>query len=161
MSNLFEDNGATFNEDRTRRYSLWRIWDKSKPLVMFIGVNPSDANENEPDQTIHKVVGISKHNGYGGLYMMNLFTIISADIKILNDTKNWGDFLADKEHLINTFSKCQDVVFAWGNSKYAAGRSNEIIRHFKRLNPLCIKKNKNGSPIHPLFQKATSQLVKF
>ena len=36
-----EINGAEFSEGRKYRYALWRIWDSSKPLVMFIGLNPS------------------------------------------------------------------------------------------------------------------------
>lgn len=48
-----QDFGATFSGDRTYRYSLWRIWDRSLPLVMFIGLNPSKANltPNTPTST--------------------------------------------------------------------------------------------------------------
>lgn len=165
MAELFNNeeinSGATFNDLRTRRLSLWRIWDVTKPLVMFIGLNPSTANENTPDPTIESVIRISKHNGYGGFYMMNLFTIISSKPSILDDHNNWGDFLFDKECLIEVSKKCKDIVFAWGRFKQAEGRSAEIMRHFKSMQPLCIKKNKNGSPVHPLFQKGTSELAPF
>ena len=32
--------GAELSPCRRYRYALWRIWDDSKPAVMFIGLNP-------------------------------------------------------------------------------------------------------------------------
>ena len=29
------DKGAIFSECKKYRYAIWRIWDKSKPYVMF------------------------------------------------------------------------------------------------------------------------------
>ena len=77
------NKGATFSIDRKHRYSLWRIWDAELPFVMFIGLNPSTANEDENDATIRSVERISKSNGYGGFYMMNCFAYISTDPKLL------------------------------------------------------------------------------
>jgi len=70
------ESGAEFSECRKYRYALWRIWDKSKPLVMFIGLNPSTANENVDDPTIRSVCRMTKNNGYGGVYMMNLHVLL-------------------------------------------------------------------------------------
>ena len=70
--------GAEFSSDRKYRYCLWRIWDRQLPLVMFIGLNPSTANETEPDHTITRVMGFARSWGYGGFYMMNLFGIVSS-----------------------------------------------------------------------------------
>lgn len=81
--NLFEDNGATFSSCRKYRYALWRIWDSSKSMVMFIGLNPSTANEVAPDNTIKRVEAIVHNWNYGGFYMMNLFAIVSADPTVL------------------------------------------------------------------------------
>src|SRR5689334_6852032 len=78
-----EQSGADFSECRSYRYALWRIWDESKPLVMFIGLNPSTANETETDNTITRVRGICEHNGFGGFYMMNCWAYISTDPKLL------------------------------------------------------------------------------
>lgn len=32
------EKGAVISECQNYRYSLWRIWDESKPLIGFIGV---------------------------------------------------------------------------------------------------------------------------
>lgn len=31
---------------------LFRIWDETKPTVLFIGINPSTDDENEEDSTL-------------------------------------------------------------------------------------------------------------
>jgi hypothetical protein len=40
-----EPSGAVFTEDRLHRLYLWRRWNKEGPWVMFIGLNPSTADE--------------------------------------------------------------------------------------------------------------------
>ncbi len=70
------DTGAKFSEDKRYRYMLWRRWDETKACVMFIGLNPSTANESTDDPTIRSVVAIANNLGYGGVYMLNLFQLI-------------------------------------------------------------------------------------
>jgi hypothetical protein len=155
--NLFEDNGATFSECRNYRYALWRIWDKSKPLVMFIGLNPSTANEATNDPTINTVEALSTNWGYGGFYMMNLFAIISEKPSIL---KTHLDPLGDNDGWIEKISsKCSAVVFAWGAFKEAKQRTQKIIDQFP--DALCIKILKDGSPKHPLYTPYSAQPIKF
>lgn len=159
MDNLFEKVGAEFSECRNYRYSLWRIWDESKPLVMFIGLNPSTANEDTPDPTIQSVERISRHNGYGGFYMMNCWAFVSTDpkgIQINPMSTEWNN-----NHITVIASKCKDVVFAWGNFKIVKDhvRDLELIEMFP--NALTIGRNKNGSPKHPLFQLGESILTKY
>lgn len=131
---LFADNsGAEFSKDRKYRYALWRIWDEEKPLVMFIGLNPSKATEDANDNTISKVIKVARHNGYGGLYMMNLFAYIT---QYPDELKKCADPLGDNNGwLERIYPKCKNVVFAWGNFKQAKERSAEVIKLFP--NALC------------------------
>lgn len=152
-----EYNFAEFSRDRKYRYALWRIWDNKKPLLMFIGLNPSKANESKPDNTITKVKKIAAYNGYGGFYMMNLFAIVSEKPSIL---KTDPDPLGDNDGWIERIApRCQDVVFAWGNFKEAKERSEKIIQMFPSAFALTI--NKNGSPKHPLYCKDETKLIHF
>lgn len=153
------NKGAEFNSDKTRRYVLWRIWDGRLPFVAFIGLNPSTANEHTDDPTIRRVVGIAKSLGYGGVYMLNLFTIVSADPKILQDATNWGDWLSDRDVVLKHTRICQDVIFAWGNFKEAAIRGSYMETEIPRA--LCLQKNKNGSPKHPLYCRADIKPVPY
>lgn len=158
------DFGAEFSPDRKYRYSLWRIWDRTKPLAMFIGLNPSTANETEPDNTIKRVGGISKNNGYGGFYMTNCFPIVSSEPDIVRD---WyysliGHYMAVNDMKLKEISeKCNAVVFAWGNFKIVkeTKRDKQLAEMFPDAMALFI--NKNGSPKHPLFCRADTRFVKW
>jgi hypothetical protein len=156
---LIDDTGADFSEDRNYRYSLWRIWDRGKPLVMFIGLNPSKAGELNDDPTIRRVKAIAKNLGYGGVYMMNCFAYISTDPKLLKInpmSKEWNDNM-----LTIIASRCQDGIFAWGNFDIvkSTGRDLELIEMFPNAKALHI--NKNGSPKHPLYVRGDVIPVKF
>ncbi|HHC7270859.1 TPA: DUF1643 domain-containing protein [Vibrio parahaemolyticus] len=63
---------AKLSDCRTYRYELWRIWDEQKPYAMFVGLNPSTADETEDDPTIRRCIYFAKSWGYGGLCMANL-----------------------------------------------------------------------------------------
>lgn len=150
--------GACFSKDRKYRYALWRIWDESLPLVMFIGLNPSTANETDNDPTIKSVIRIAKHNGYGGVYMMNCFPYVSTDPKQLYGCNH---SVYNEEWLRGTFLKCKDVVFAWGNFEVVQKLGVDFI--LSRLFPdaLALQLNKNGSPKHPLYCKSNTTFIKF
>ncbi len=150
-----QDFGATFSECRKYRYCLWRIWDRSKPMVMFVGLNPSKADEVEPDPTIKSVGRISKFNGYGGFFMMNCFAYVSTDpdqLIILGQSEN-GEWLK------SVGSICADVVFAWGafDIVKATGRDWQLAELFPNAKALFI--NKSGSPKHPLYCKSETKLI--
>lgn len=159
MDQLREEsgNGAIFSECRNYRYALWRIWDTSKPLVMFIGVNPSTASEIKPDPTITRIRSIVSNWGYGGFYMMNLFGIVSANPKILKthpDPVGCNDGWLEK-----VAPKCSKIVFAWGDFKEAKARSIEVVKMFPNAEALFI--NKNGTPKHPLYCKNDIQPIPY
>lgn len=154
---LFDNNGAIFSDDRKYRYALWRIWDPSKPLVMFIGLNPSTANEAKSDPTITRVKSFARHWGYGGVYMMNLFAIVSSKPAILISDP---DPLGENDIWIDQVAaKCDMVVFAWGAFRAAKTRSKAIIEMFPTAKALTI--NADGSPKHPLYVPGNIELINF
>lgn len=152
-----QDNGASFSEDRKYRYALWRIWNRSKPFVMFIGLNPSTANESTDDATIRRVKTIAANLGYGGVYMMNCFAYISTDPKgLITHTDK------DNDAFLKTVStQTQDTIFAWGN--FEVVKSTKRDKELKSMlpNAKALHINKNGSPKHPLYCKSDIQPVPF
>jgi hypothetical protein len=149
MKNLFEDNGAEFSANRKFRYALWRIWDDRLPKIMFIGLNPSTADENDDDPTIRRVKSFAFDWGYGGVYMLNLFTFITSDPRELKKCM-LPHFLAD-DYLKIFAAKAEKIIFAWGNFAIARGRDAQVVEMFPKGEALII--NKNGSPRHPLYVK--------
>lgn len=157
MNQLFINttSGADFSFDRKYRYTLWRIWDDTRPYIMFIGLNPSTANEDQPDPTIRSCTRITKVLGYGGFYMLNCFPFISAYPEILEkEYRRPGSMLHNQnsDFKIQTIGKnAAKIIFAWGNFDIVrtTGRDVELCTYFP--NAVCLAKNKNGSPKHPLY----------
>lgn len=149
--------GAEFDKDKKHRYALWRIWDLSKSLVMFVGLNPSTANENKNDNTITKVGKIARYNGFGGVYMMNLFPFVTPYPEQLqcDHVSN----IENDEWMDKVYEKCKTVVFCWGDFREARERGKEISMLVHK--PMCLAKNKNGSPKHPLYCRDETKLIPF
>ena len=67
------ESHAELSDCKRYRYVLYRTWDKNKREVMFIGLNPSTADEINDDITIRRCISYTKQWGYGGIIMSNLF----------------------------------------------------------------------------------------
>ncbi len=153
---LFGLSGAEFSKDRKYRYALWRIWDETRPNVMFIGLNPSTADESIDDPTIRRAKKLAGAWGFGGVYMLNLFAWITPYPTELETCKDPVGNNAEKFEIYE--SKCTEVIFAWGaNSKY--GQDTFVVNKFPKAK--CIAKNADGSPKHPLYVKRNVKLISY
>jgi hypothetical protein len=154
---LFRDKGANFDNDRRYRFALWRIWEYGKPMAMVIGLNPSTANEEKDDPTIRRLSSLLFNQGFGGMYMMNLFTYITAypaELKKCSDANRMSIYW-----LGVVSKKSSSVIFAWGSFKEAKEQASGVIKLFP--DALCFGKNNDGSPKHPLYLKKDTQLINF
>lgn len=160
QKDFFNISSAVFSECRKYRYALWRIWTESKPLVMFIGLNPSTANEDFDDPTIRRVRNFAKRWGYGGVYMMNCFPYISTDPGSLMNNRNTEIEINDR-WLREVGGKCDLIIFAWGSFPVVKefGRDKELNKMFPDAKALVI--NQDGSPRHPLYVKSDIDPVPF
>ncbi len=61
------------------RYELRRIFDPNLPKILFIGCNPSTADEVKDDPTIRRCIRFSKGWGFGCLLVGNLFACRATD----------------------------------------------------------------------------------
>src|ERR1700691_893264 len=67
--------GAVFSPCRRYRYALWREWGvlpgmPDKGYVLFVGLNPSTADETRDDATIRRCIAFAQAWGYSGLCMV-------------------------------------------------------------------------------------------
>ena len=116
---------------------------------MFIGLNPSRADEQVDDPTIRRCMGYGRAWGYGGLIVANLFAFRATWPRDLKKAKRpigrqndaWLNRLAAGAKL---------VVAAWGNDGGFMGRDQVVRRRFGQL--WCLKVNQSGQPAHPLYQ---------
>lgn len=140
---------AEFSECRRYRYSLWRTWDESLPFVLFIGLNPSTADETKDDPTISKCIKFAKEWGYGGMCMVNLFAYRATKP---SDMKKADDPVGPQNdaYIRKIASDACVIIAAWGNEGVYKGRSKELSKVIAR--PLdCLGVNATGEPRHPLF----------
>ena len=149
---------ATISECQKYRYELRRIWDSSKPPVLFIGLNPSTADAETDDNTSRVCINYAKRWGYGGLLLGNLFAFRSTDQSALFTAKDPIGPDNDK-WLRKLQSEAPVVVCAWGATGSYLGRDNQVLSFIKA--PHCLTKLKSGHPGHPLYKSAALQPIPY
>ena len=165
--------GATFSEpDRKYRYTLTRVLterEDTRPLCI-IGLNPSTADERNDDPTIRREVGFANRGSYTSLRKANLFGLRSTDPLVLLSTTQLGRDpigIANNAAILACARDATLVVAAWGTN------ANRILRELIETRALevqsllsdygirlfCFGTNKGGSPKHPLYLSAKTEIV--
>jgi hypothetical protein len=144
---------AIFSPDRKYRYTLRRMWEKTLPQVMFIGLNPSTADEVEDDPTIRRCLGFAKAWGFGSLVMTNLFAIRGTDPKILKEVEDPIGCDNNDRYLLQMAKESQLIIGAWGSNGTLLNRGNVVKRLIPGMRMLGL--TKNGQPKHPLYLPKT------
>lgn len=145
-------SGANFSRCRRYRYTLWRRWDSSRPLVMIIGLNPSTADARQNDPTIRRCIGFARDWGYGGLVVTNLFAFRAtypADLKATSDPVGPRNDV----WLRRMAGQVEMIVAAWGNDGTWLNRGVRVRQMLARR-LFCLRLNAAGQPAHPLYLPA-------
>lgn len=159
--------GAWFSPCGTWRYSLVRVWGRdSGPVVAFIGMNPSSADELHDDRTVRRCIGFARDWGYAGMVMLNTWAVRGTDPAHLeavtdpvgpeNDEALAMYTASDLETKRGTVHPVGLVVAAWGaiGSRRVAGRVRgedvtELVTRYRDL--YCLGQTRGGQPRHPLY----------
>jgi hypothetical protein len=149
---------AVFSSCRKYRYSLTRSWNLTENYVLFIGLNPSIADEMVDDPTLTRCINFAKDWGYGGLIMVNLFAYMSTYPSELKKAK-LPVGKENNKYILKSHQNSQLTVVAWGNDGYFLERDKEVLTIIS--NPMCLNINKSGQPAHPLYQKKDQELTSF
>ena len=143
---------AIFSPDRKYRYYLEQIWNKDKPLVGFLMLNPSTADEFKNDPTVQRCVNFVKDWGYGGLAVCNIFAYRSTDP---SELYNLEDPIGPENdaYIDAMFNKVEFVIGAWGAHGKHLGRGDSIMDKY-RDSLYALSMTKNKQPGHPLYLKS-------
>lgn len=153
---------TTFSPCRQYRYTLWRLWDfeygentrgeVQPPYAMFIGLNPSTADETKDDPTIRRCIAFAKQWGYGALCMTNLFAFRATSPKVMKQQDNPAG-IDNQHHLLQCGSKAGIIVAAWGTNGSHQNRDLTVQDwlHKIGLTLHCLRTTKHGFPEHPLY----------
>lgn len=150
---------ALFSPCRTWRYTLHRIWTTDKPPAMFVGLNPSTADEEVNDPTVRRCIRFARDWGYGGLVMTNLFAFRATDPRDLKKALSPVGEENDR-WLLKSARSAGVVVAAWGNHGSYKNRDKIFLKLFRDIGiPLkCLAITKSGQPQHPLYLRADTPL---
>ena len=144
-------NTAKLSRCRNYRYALWRTWDDTKPYVLFIGLNPSTADETMDDPTLIRCMNFAKSWGYGGVCMANLFAYRATDPEEMKRVEK--PIGSQNNRWLKTLAADAGIIIAaWGNDGSFLGRSAQVKKRIPNMQ--CLKMNKSGEPAHPLYQRA-------
>lgn len=175
-------SSADITIDRNHRYTLKRCWDDyaDRNTVMFIGLNPSRADEKRDDATIIRCINFAQAWGFGSMYFANLYSYRTPYVKapIPDDKKiekvgpdagkEWKPLMEKLNvavgeycnyYLDEMIGESKKVVCAWGSWPFIHQRATEVVKmirdHGKEIH--IFGQNKDGHPKHPLYLASASQ----
>ena len=146
------------------RYELSEVWDTTKPLVMWLLMNPSVAGMSYSDPTLRRTGDFSRAWGYGGQLVGNVCAYRATDkSKLLEVADPVGS--ENDAALLSMAVRAAIVVLAHGvlPNPLLRLRSSEIadklVNSGVSLNIL--RQAKIGTPMHPLYLPGNLRPVKW
>lgn len=150
-------SSAVFSSDGLYRYELWRVWNEpGERYAMFIGLNPSTADETSDDRTVRRCINFAKSWGFDALCMTNIFAFRATEpADMLKAEDPVGPL--NLETLERLAKGAGVVIAAWGTNGEFMGQGDVVRGLIPNLS--CLVLSKDGHPRHPLYLKATLKPV--
>jgi hypothetical protein len=149
------------------RTELTRDLDPSnrRPLLVC-GLNPSTATAEADDATIRKVSKFAARWGCGRLVMVNAYDYRTSDPDEMFRVARQGVTIATPQNeatlrrLVEATRAADGITLvAWGR-RIQPGRQSELVSLFGN-GTSCLGHNKDGSPVHPLYQRDDAAPVRW
>lgn len=160
-------NACNFSPCRSYRYTLEHVidpllHDREPRRIMWIGLNPSTADEQQLDPTLRRIRAFSGDWGFTAFVMTNLFAFRATDPK---DMKAAADPVGPENDrwLEGMAAHCEKHVAAWGRHGQHLVRDVAVMKLFQRCDYAlnCLALNGDASPKHPLYVDGDTALVPF
>jgi hypothetical protein len=158
LDESFDGSGeAIFSKCRRYRYALTRRWAGSlfeeHRVVIFCGLNPSDAGASDDDQTIRKDRGFAQRIGASAMVKVNLFGWIETQAAALGAARDpIGPDFADVLALVEGIAHRRDVLtttfLAWGSHPMATRERITAVLPFLPGPYECFGTTADGQPRH-------------
>ena len=167
-----------FSKCRSYRWILKREFLKGEKTLVYIGLNPSEANSFNDDRTLVRLINFCSRWNYKEIYVINLFGLISkTPFQLLESNDPIGennDLITLKviEFWRNNIN-C-DLWLGWGDKGQLNYRDLVVLNLIKDLSTFQTNENNNiserllslglskkGNPRHPLYKPNDSVLIPF
>lgn len=162
IETIIKPRQTILSEDRVYRYQLWREWPSGEGFALFIGLNPSTADETNDDPTIRRCINFAKNWGYQALCMANLFAFRATEpLEMKAATDPVGP--DNDQHLTQLIEEASVIVAAWGINGDHQNRDKQVLELIRSLGKsiTCLGLTSGGMPRHPLYIKNKQELVSF
>lgn len=127
---------------------------------MWIGLNPSTADESQLDPTLTRIRAFSQREGFDGFWMANLFALRTPYPKeMMADPDPVGP--ENDAALLDAANRCEKIVAAWGVCGEFQARADAVVRLFAGRDLWCLGTTQDGHPRHPLYVAAKQLLVRW
>ena len=153
---------ASFSRCRTFRYTLTRDLGGARPLVV-IGLNPSTADARQDDPTVRREIAFALRWGFGRLVKLNAYSYRATDPRVMQAAAKRGDDIVGPRNdaaitRALTDARASDglVLVAWGRHARPE-RVSRLVELLAGTEARCLRTNLDGSPVHPLYQRATTR----
>ena len=112
---------AIISDCNLYRYELHRTWDKNKPKVLFIMLNPSTADAIHDDATTIRCINYAKRWGFGSIMIGNIYPFRAKrpkDLKrwINDDSVDVKSYSSNVDHVEMMIDTADLIVCAWGSN---------------------------------------------
>lgn len=129
---------------------------------MFIGLNPSTADETLDDPTIRRCMDFTRRWGYLTLCMTNLFAWRDTDPKAMKlAAAPVGEAYFNDHHLRTCATSAALVICAWGKDGKHLDRQKLVMELLDGIKLHHLGLNDDGTPKHPLYLKANTVPIPF
>ncbi len=159
------------------RWSLSRTINLGKKTIVFIGLNPSNANAIQNDPTLRRLLSFSRYWGYKKLVVVNLFARISTSPcalrTFLDPVGKKNDSILASYAFKWSRSQFWDLWLGWGDGGLFQDRNLEVISFLKLFGvirsktfpnsygPMALGMTLKGNPRHPLYLSRKEDLEPF
>ena len=150
--------GAIFSEDGKYRYALWRVWNPSRPVIGYLGLNSSTAGALNNDPTISRNMIRSDREGYGSMIQVNMHGFITPNPELLLQVEDAIGELNDL-YIREMDRLTERQICMWGSFKPVKKRAADVYKMLS--NPYCLSVNKDGEPKHSLYVSYDTEMVKY
>lgn len=150
---LFNDRAALFSPCRRYRYLLRRRWD-NRPPCLYIGINPSHADEARDDMLTQRFPRWEDRWGFGEHRAVNLFAAVASrpdvmmamDEPVGPDNDKWLTAQALETNAMNGI-----ILIGWGNGGGHLDRDVAVLALLREAGAdlYCLGRTNSGAPIHP------------
>ena len=160
---LFPGTNTTWSPDRSHRYFLRRpagLLDQDKPVIAFILLNPSTADELKDDPTVAKCRRYAAGWGFGEVIVLNAFAYRATDPKNMRahpdpvGPENDATVLATATAVHELGGTLLCGCGTHGAHLDRSAKLQDLLAHF----PLkAFTLTKHGEPGHPLYLRGDLQ----